>query len=267
MGPGGLDVPLLRRLWLYVLALAVLFYLVAPIFIVIPMSFSDSNYLTFPPDSLSLRWYRTFFGSEEWMSATRVSLTAAALTTLLATPIGTAAAYALNRLNAKPQKVFYSILLLPQILPVILVGIGVYFLYTKLSLINTLPGIVAAHMALATPFVVVTVLSGLKSYDLSQEDAARGLGAGGFRAFVDVTLPQIKPSMIAGALFAFITSLDEAVLGLFIAGGSNTVLPRKMFLALRDQIDPTIAAISTLLILISMVGMALFLITGNRQGR
>lgn len=250
---GPIPVPHTHRLWLYALVAAVLVFLMLPVLIVIPISFSDSQFLQFPPEHWSLRWYANFFGSEAWLSAARVSFTAAFLTVLIATPLGTLAAYTLHVSGVRWVKALIAILLLPQMVPVILIGIGVFYLYIYLGMVNTLAGIVLAHTLLAIPFVVVTVLSGLKGYDLSQERVARSLGASWPKAFVTVTLPQIRRSVLTGAFFAFITSLDEVVIGLFIAGGENTVLTRKMFLALRDQIDPTIAAISSLLILISAV--------------
>src|SRR3954447_22507368 len=254
-----------RRVWLYALLAIVLFFLVAPVLVVVPMSFSASNYLEFPPSEWSLRWYDTFFGSAEWLHATRTSLIVAGLTTLLATPLGVAAAAALSRSRVTTAQILKGVFPLPQVVPVIILGIGVFFLYIRLGLVNSLPGIVLAHTALALPFVVVTTLSGLKSFDHNQALAAESLGAHPVRAFFDVTLPQIRPSVIAGALFAFVTSLDEVVISLFIAGGDNTLLTRRMFLALRDQLDPTIAAISSILITISVLGVLVFLLWDSRR--
>mgnify|MGYP002717174420 CR=1 FL=1 len=237
-----------RRAWLYVLVAAVLLFLIVPMLIVVPMSFSGSEYLEFPPREWSLRWYASYFNSPEWMASTRVSF---------------AAAYALNAVRLRLTPVLQVILLLPQMVPVILIGIGVFYIYIQLQLVNTLFGIVLAHTLLAVPFVVVTVMSGLRSYDMTQEKVARSLGAPRWKAFMLVTLPQIKLSVISGALFAFITSLDEVVIGLFIAGGDNTVLTRRMFQSLRDQIDPTIAAISSLLIILSAVVLASVAVMGG----
>ena len=147
--------------------------------------------------------------------------------------------------------------MLPLIIPGILIAIGIFLLYAQLGLNNTLTGIVLAHSVVAIPLVVITVASSLKSYDMNQEMVARSLGASRPWAFLTVTLPQIKISVISGALLAFITSLDEVVISLFIAGGDNATLTRRMFNALRDEIDPTIAAISTLLILMSVLLLGL----------
>ncbi len=154
---------------------------------------------------------------------------------------------------------------MPLMVPVILVAIGVFYLYARLGLNYTITGLVLAHTVLAIPFVVVTVTSGLKTYDMNQEMVARSLGASRPRAFMMITLPQIRFSVITGALFAFITSLDEIIIAMFISGGENATLPRRMFNALRDQIDPTIAAISTCLIAVSILALVLVQLFGTRR--
>jgi putative spermidine/putrescine transport system permease protein len=246
-----------RRAWLYILVAMTLAFLVLPTFIVVPLSFSDSQFLEFPPKRWSLRWYANYFGTPEWMAATRVSLVAALLTTLLATPLGTAAAYSIVVARARFGKVVRFLLLLPMVIPVILIGIGVFYVYIRAGLVNTMTGIVLAHTLLALPFVVVTVLSGLQTFDMRQEQVARSLGAPWLSAFMRVTFPQVSASIVSAALFSFIVSLDEVVIGLFIAGGERTVLTRRMFLGLRDSIDPTIAAISTLFIVVAFVVLGL----------
>lgn len=252
MSFGPLPVSHTRRLWLYALVAAVLLFLAAPVFIVIPISFSDSEFLQFPPRGFSLRWYEAFFTDPQWMQSARVSFTAALLTVCAATPLGTAAAYAIHRSQSRLLRAMHVTLLLPQMVPLILIGIGLFYVYIQLGLVNSMLGIVLAHTLLATPFVVVTVLSGLQTFDMTQEQVARSLGASWPVAFFTVTLPQIRLSVISGAFFAFITSLDEVVVGLFIAGGENTALTRRMFMSLRDQIEPTIAAISSVLIIVSV---------------
>lgn len=256
----------LGRLWLYVLSGLILLFLILPTFIVIPMSFSDSRFLQFPPPALSLRWYESFFGSAEWLRATRVSFTAAVLVMLVATPLGVAAAYGLHNAGLRVTRALNVLLISPLIIPVIILGVGIFYLYVRLDLVNSMTGIVLAHSVLAVPFVVVTVSSGLKQYDMNQERVARSLGASRFTAFRTVTLPQLKNSIYAGALFAFITSLDEVVIALFVAGGERTTLTRRMFAGLRDEVDPTIAAISSLLIIISVLLLALLqFLTRNKN--
>lgn len=254
----------LGRLWLYVLAGAVMLFLILPVLIVIPMSFSDSRFLRFPPDGFSLRWYESYLASPEWRRATWVSLQVAVLTTLLATPLGVAAAYGLRTSGIRFARPVQIALISPLIVPVIILGVGIFYLYVRLGLVNTIFGLVLAHTILAMPFVLVTTASGLEQFDLNQERVARSLGASRLTAFRTITLPQIAGSVVAGALFAFITSLDEVVIALFISGGENTTLTRRMFTGLRDEIDPTIAAISSLLIVISVLLLSLLLLVRRR---
>lgn len=247
----------LGRLWLYVLGGLVLLFLILPSLLVIPLSFSDSRYLDFPPPGWSTRWYEAYFNSREWREATRISFVAATLTMIISTVLGTLAAYSLQTSQSRLTQIVYAAFMLPLIIPGILIAIGVFLLFAHLGLNNTMTGIVLAHSVMAIPLVVITVASGLKSYDMNQELAARSLGASRPWAFLTVTLPQIKISVVSAALLAFITSLDEVVISLFIAGGDNATLTRRMFNALRDEIDPTIAAISTLLILVSVILLGL----------
>ncbi|KMO19902.1 ABC transporter permease [Methylobacterium platani] len=241
------------RLALGLLVGLVLLFLVLPILIVVPMSFSNARFLTFPPPGYSLRWYEAFFGNPAWMQAARVSLGVALATALGATLIGTAAAYALSMSGSRLARSLTVILLLPLVVPIVITGIGVFFVFAKTGLLATLPGLVLANVMLATPYVVTAVLAGLRGFDPTQEMVARSLGMNRLRAFLAVTLPQIRPSVVSGALFAFISALDETVVAIFIAGGQNQTLTKRMFTALRDEIDPTIAAISSLLTAASLI--------------
>ncbi|WP_218940331.1 ABC transporter permease [Denitrobaculum tricleocarpae] len=240
-----------QRLWLYAVAWLVMIFLLAPTVIVIPMSFSDSQYLEFPPRVWSLRWYEHYFGSPAWMQATATSLKAGVLTMLVATPIGVMAAYGLFVSKMRAASLIFLILVMPIMVPVILVAIGVFYIYVQINLVNSLLGLVLAHSILAIPLVVVVVSSALKSYDMNQEMAARSLGASRFKAFMVITLPQIRFSVITSALLSFLTSFDEVIVAMFVSGGENSTLTRNMFNALRDQIDPTIASISTIMIIVS----------------
>ncbi len=241
-----------RRLWLYLFSGLVMFFLVVPSLIVVPMSFSASSYLEFPPREWSLRWYGNYFSSVAWQNATLTSLKVAVLTLLVATPMGTVAAYGLHVSRFRFSTVIFVILALPLMVPIIMIAIGVFFLYARLGMVNTIVGLVLAHSMLAIPLVVIVITAGLKSYDMNQEMVARSLGASRARAFLTITLPQIRFSVITGALLAFLTSLDEVIVALFVSGGENATITRRMFNALRDQIDPTIASISTCLIVVSM---------------
>ena len=251
------------RLWLYAVAALVLAFLIVPTLIVVPMSFSGSQYLEFPPRQWSLRWYESYFASASWMQATATSFKAAALTALVATPLGTMAAYGLATSRFRAARAVHVLLLMPLIVPVILIAIAVFYVYVKAKLNNTLAGLVFAHSMLAVPLVVVIVTSALKSFDANQEMVARSLGASRARAFLMVTLPQIRFAVISGALLSFLTSFDEVILALFVSGGGNSTLTRNMFMALRDQIDPTIAAISTIMILVTSVLFALSQLFGK----
>jgi putative spermidine/putrescine transport system permease protein len=186
---------------------------------------------------------------------------------IVSTVIGTLAAYGLHSARLRLSRVAYVVFVLPLVIPAILTAVAIFLFYAQLGLNNTLTGIVLAHSVMAIPLVVITVASSLKGYDMNQELAARSLGASRARAFLTVTLPQIRIAVASGALLAFITSLDEVVIALFIAGGDKATLTRRMFNALRDEIDPTIASISTLLIALSVVllGMSQFL--QSRSGR
>ena len=256
-----------QRLWLYALAAMVLAFLVLPTLIVVPMSFSASQYLEFPPREWSLRWYRNYLDSAAWLQATRTSFAAAALTTLVATPLGTLAAYGLFVSRLRAAQVVHTLMLTPIIVPVILVAIGVFYAYVRLKLVNSLLGIVLAHAMLALPLVIMVISAALKSFDMNQEMVARSLGASRVRAVLDVTLPQIRFGVVSAALLSFLTSFDEVIVALFIAGGSNSTLTRQMFLALRDQIDPTIAAISTMMIVVTTGLMILSQVYGRSRER
>ncbi|KEA02993.1 MULTISPECIES: ABC transporter permease [Rhizobium/Agrobacterium group] len=247
----------LQRLWLYVLTVLTLIFLVAPTLIVIPMSFSPSDFLEFPPRGFSLRWYENYFNSPDWMNATIVSFRAAILSMLCATVLGTAAAYGIWAGRARGRTLLWSLFAMPMAIPIIILAIGALFVLARLGLVNTTTGLVAMHTALALPLVLIVVTAGLASYDINQEQAARSLGATRPYAFFTVTLPQIKFSVISAMLFSFFASFDEVVVAMFISNGPYATLNRRMFNSLRDSVDPTIAAISTCLIAVSIVLLVL----------
>lgn len=254
-----------QRLWLYGFAAIVMVLLVTPTLIVIPMSFSQSQYLEFPPETWSIRWYKHYFASPEWMTATVTSLKAAFLTMVVATPVGVLAAYGLHASNVRFVRVAFVLLITPMMVPVVLIAIGAFYAYVKLNILYTITGLVLAHTILALPLVLIVTGSALKSYDMNQEMAARSLGAPRWKAFITVTLPQIRFAVVTSALLSFLTSFDEVVIAMFISGGDNPTLTRNMFNALRDQIDPTIASISTIMILLTSALMALAQIFGRKN--
>ncbi|WP_176082806.1 ABC transporter permease [Martelella sp. HB161492] len=253
------------RLWLYALATLIILFLVVPTLIVIPMSFSDSQYLEFPPQHWSLRWYEHYFGSDEWMRATWTSIKVAILTMLVATPVGVLAAYAFHTAKLAFVRIAFVLLITPMMVPVVLIAVGAFYVYVKLNILYTVTGLVLAHTVLALPLVVIVSGSAFRTFDMAQENAARSLGAPRWKAFLTVTLPQIRFAVVTAALLAFLTSFDEVVVAMFISGGDNPTLTRNMFNALRDQIDPTIASISTIMILVTTSMMVLAQIFGGNR--
>jgi len=254
-----------RRLWLYLVGAAVMVYLVAPTLIVIPMSFSASSALTFPPKGFSLRWYVEFLSSPDWREATLISLELATFTTVVATPLATAAAYALHVGQFRWAQVMRAVLIGSAVVPVILFGVGAYFVYVAAGLVNTITGLVLADSVLTTPFALITITAGLKTYDMSQEMVARSLGASRLRAFWTVTFPQIRRSVLTGALFIFIGAFDEVILATLLSSGSRATLTNRMFAMLQTQVDPTIAAISTVMISITMLPPLILYLVGLRR--
>lgn len=247
-----------NRLWLYVVVGLVLIFLVVPCLLVVPMSFSASEYMEFPPRELSLRWYRAFLQSPEWLGALWTSIKVAVPVTLLATTLGTAAAWGLHRRLGPIFVISRAVYMLPMLVPLILIAVGVFSIYSRIGLNGTLLGLILAHTMLALPFVLIAVGNGLSSFDMAQHQASRSLGAGELAAFFTVTLPQIRISVLSGALFAFVTSFDEVVIALYVSSGENETLTRRMFSNIRDQVDPTVAAVSSLLVCVVILGMVLF---------
>ncbi|GLS21015.1 ABC transporter permease [Labrys miyagiensis] len=236
----------IARILLWIFAAAVLTFLMLPTLIVVPLSFSGSDLLEFPPRSLSLRWYDNFFGSLTWMSGLRTSLMLGGMTALVSVPAGFLACFAMNRTGGAPARGIYTFVLMPSVVPGILLAIGMFFVLAKLGLVGTFSGVLLGHIVLAIPVVVIVLYPAVNRFDWNQAQAARSLGAGWLRTTTGIILPQLIFSLLTGALMAFLTSLDEAVISIFVSSGANTTLPKLMFLSLRDQIDPTIAAISTL---------------------
>jgi putative spermidine/putrescine transport system permease protein len=239
-----------RHLTLIALGVAILVFLALPLAVVIPISFSAAKYLTFPPPGWSTQWYERYFGSREWMSATLRSVEVAVLTTVAATAVGTAAALALRR-SFRGKSLVSLIIVAPMVVPVIIVAIGIYGLYARLQMVGTVHGLVLAHTVLALPFVVVVVAATLRGFDETLELAAQNLGANRWQTFRLVTLPLIRPGIVSGALLAFITSFDEVVVAIFVSGARAPTLPKQMWDGIRTEIDPTVAAVSTLLIVVT----------------
>ncbi|MET4046179.1 putative spermidine/putrescine transport system permease protein [Bradyrhizobium sp. RT6a] len=245
----------LEKGWYYLHRLlcgAILLFLIAPILVIVPLSFNSVPFFTYPMAGLSLRWYEEFFTTMRWQGALHNSIFIAISVTLLSTALGTLAALGLSRPNFPWRTAVMSVLISPTVVPVVITAVGVYFFYADVGLLNTFAALILAHTTLATPFVIITVTATLAGFDHSLTRAAAGLGARPITAFFKVTLPLILPGMISGALFAFLTSFDEVVVALFVASPEQRTLPRVMFSGIREEISPTIIAAATVLMLFSI---------------
>lgn len=243
-----------ERLWHYLhraLCVLVLLFLLMPILVIIPLSFSDSTLLLYPIPSYSLKWYHALFASDDWIRAAKNSFIVAPSATLIATVLGTLAAVGLQKVNFIGKSLLMAVLISPMIVPLVVVGVGIYLFYAPYGLASTYTGLILAHAALGAPFVLTTVMATLQVFDNNLLRAAYSLGANPFKAFFTITLPIIAPGVIAGALFAFATSFDEVVVTLFLAGPEQVTLPRQMFTGIRENISPVIAAVATILIVFS----------------
>jgi putative spermidine/putrescine transport system permease protein len=234
----------------------ILLFLAFPIVVVMVVSFSSASYLTFPPPAFGLKWYAAYFGSADWLQPTWRSLWIATAVVVLSTGLGTLAALGIGRLPRALRILATGLILSPLIVPIIVVAIGIYYAYARYGLVGSPVGMVLAHACLAVPFVVTSVSASLAGIDPRLEQAALSLGATPRATFFQVTLPLIRPGVLVGALFAFITSFDELVVALFLSGSGAVTLPRRMWDDLRFQIDPTIAAVSTMTIVLTVALMA-----------
>jgi len=251
----------------------VLFFLVAPLVAVIPLSFTSTPFLNFTPemlaldpDAFSVRWYKSLFGMcenvddvastmchDKWMTGAGRSLYYAVFATLLATFMGTLAALGLSSEHMPARRAIMALMISPLIVPLIITAAGMAFFFADVNLSNTDAGIILAHTILGMPFVVITVTSTLVGFDKGLMRAAANLGGTPTYNFFKIQMPLIAPGMISGALFAFITSFDEIVIILFIGGPDQHTLPRQMWSGIRQEISPTILAAATILVLFSIL--------------
>jgi putative spermidine/putrescine transport system permease protein len=234
------------------IAALVLAFLLAPILAALLLSVSPTELLAFPPRGVSLRWYADFLTNERWVLATRNSLLVAAATTLLATPLGTAAAIGLHLGRFRGQALILALLTLPMVTPFIVTATALFLAFSLVGLAGTLAGLVLGHAIVAVPFVVITVLASLQGLDPLLLRAAASLGMAPLRALRRVVLPLAWPGIAGGAVFAFATSLDEFVITLFLAGPGQFTLPRQMYANVREYMTPTILAAASLLFLASL---------------
>ncbi|KIN74530.1 ABC transporter permease [Sulfitobacter guttiformis] len=238
---------------------AIFFFLIAPIIIVMPLSFNAENFFTFTPEMLrfdpagySLKHYRDFFTNDAWQDAVKNSLRIAPVATLLSVGFGTLAAIGLSQPHVPFRRAIMAVLISPMIVPLIISAAGMYFFYSRVGLQGTYIGVVLAHAALGIPFVIITVTATLVGFDNSLTRAAANMGANPVTTFFRVQMPLILPGVISGGLFAFITSFDEVVVVLFVGSAGQKTLPWQMFIGLREQISPTILAVATILVFISI---------------
>ena len=255
--------PLNYRIWHYTyltFCFLVFFFLIAPLFVILPLSFNAEQYIHFSskmlaldPEGFSLRWYEDMiYGTKNpWGLATKNSLIIAFFATIGSTILGTVAALGLSSRHMPYKAAFMALLISPMIVPLIISGTAIFFFMAKVGLAATHTGIVLSHIILGTPFVVITVTATLSGFDHSVTRAAASLGSNPVNTFMKITLPLIMPGVISGALFAFVTSFDEVVVVLFLAGLENTTIPIQMWVGLREQLSPTIMAVATCLIVLS----------------
>ncbi len=249
-------------LWHYtfrVICGAIFVFLITPILVVLPLSFNAQDFFTFTPEMLafdpagySLKHYRDFLTNDAWQDALRNSLLIAPMATLLSVSFGTLAAIGLSQPHVPFQRAIMAILISPMIVPLIISAAGMYFFYSRIGLQGTYMGVVLAHAALGIPFVIITVTATLVGFDNSLTRAAANMGANPVTTFFRVQMPLILPGVISGGLFAFITSFDEVVVVLFVGSAGQKTLPWQMFTGLREQISPTILAVATILVVISI---------------
>lgn len=266
-----------QRVWYYsfrVICGIIFFFLIAPIIVIIPLSFNAQNFFTFTPEMLSLdpagysiKHYEDFFSSSDWQLALRNSLRIAPVATILSVSLGTLAAIGLSQSHVPFRRAIMAILISPMIVPLIISATGMYFFYSNpyipipfygklelpFTLTGTYIGVVLAHAALGIPFVIITVTATLVGFDKSLTRAAANMGAGPVTTFFRIQMPLILPGVVSGGLFAFITSFDEVVVVLFVGSAGQKTLPWQMFTGLREQISPTILAVATILIGISII--------------
>ena len=248
MNPNASPLQRSCRLLLWTYSIAVLVFLMAPILVIMPLSFSSGSFFYYPLPGFSLRWYEDFFTSGNWLPTLKNSLLVGVSATVLATVLGTLAAFGFWRTKFRGRAFVFALLLSPMVVPVIIVAVGMYFAFARVGLANSLVGLTLAHAALGVPFVLVSVSASLAGFDVNLLRAAANLGASPLRAFFRVALPMLAPGIFSGALFAFAISFDEVVVAMLLTGPDQRTLPRQMFAGINDNISLTITAAATLLI-------------------
>jgi putative spermidine/putrescine transport system permease protein len=248
-------------------ATIVYIYLVVPTILIVPISFGNRTELLFPPATYTLDLYRDFFESSSWLEATWRSARNAIAVAFLSLLLGVPGAYALARIDFPGKRLLVSLLLSPILVPVVVIALGLYFYYAALGLVGTLTGLILAHTMYVMPFVVISISAGLAQLDEQLETAAVIMGATRLRIFLQVVLPNLVPSLLSAGLFAFLMSFDEVVIAWFITGPSTSTLPVKMYSSIRWENTPVLAAVASLLTLLSVViCLAAALVIRRRPG-
>lgn len=248
----------------------VIIFLMAPLFAILPLAFTDSVFLNYPIPAFSLRWFHELFAADAWRRSILNSLIIGAGTTILATILGTVAALGLRGRSVSLLFSFFrTVFLLPMVVPAVVLGVGMQLMFAQYGLANTYLGVIIAHTVIAIPFVVVNVTAALLGIDRRLENAAASLGASPWVVLRQVTLPLVTPGIVTGAVFAFATSLDEVVLTLFVAGPNQRTVARQMFSTIRENISPAIAAAAFLFIVgtILIAGVTLIARNQSQQAR
>jgi putative spermidine/putrescine transport system permease protein len=266
-----------HKVWFYgfrVICGLIFFFLIAPILTIIPLSFNAENFFTFTPgmlafdpDAYSLRHYEDFFTNPDWQQALSNSVRIAPVATLIAVSLGTLAAIGLSQSHVPFKGAIMAVLISPMIVPLIISAAGMYFFYSRVGLQGTYWGVVLAHAALGIPFVIITVTATLVGFDRSLTRASASLGANPVTTFFKIQMPLILPGVISGGLFAFITSFDEVVVVIFVGSAGQQTLPWQMFTGLREQISPTILAVATILVAISIALLTVVELLRRRSER
>ena len=280
------------RYMFLVITASVLVFLIAPVLIIMPLSFNAEPYFTFTEgmlnfdsDAYSMRWYldilhngmkdptavvgwwSDMWNNAQWIRATRNSFFIATVSAIIATFLGTLAALGLSRPEMPQRALITSLLISPMIVPLVITATGMFFFYSSIGIAKTYTGVILAHVTLGVPFVIITVTATLSGFDMSLVRASQNMGANGWTTFRRIIMPLILPGMISGALFAFITSLDEVVAVLFIADVEQRTIPRQMFSGIREQISPTILAVASILVVMSVVLLTVLEMLRRRSER
>jgi putative spermidine/putrescine transport system permease protein len=251
------------RGWLAIVALAVLAFLLMPVLIVAPMSFSSAQSLEFPPPGFSLRWYENLLGNPVWVEAGKNSLLLATLSSTAALIVGTLASYALVRGEFFGKRIIEANFMAPMIVPSIIIAVSLYIFFARVGLLGTFFGLVLGHVILATPYVVLIMQAAIRSFDIRIELVAATLGASQFQILTRIVLPNLAPSAAAAWIFCFVMSFDEVVVTLFVSG-THLTIPKRMFAELMLQVNPTVTAVATLLIAFNLLALAILLLVGRR---